>query len=252
MARHIGQNAERHADDGRGAGAHAVHAVVEVGSVRHRRDHQNGHDDEENPSGGVFMLAEDRHHLVVAQIVVFHERNRRFQRFHRLRLVRDNGFHALFLGGDVLVEHGVGTQPERQADDEADGHLSDNLPLAFQAVFVLAENLDVIVEKAQKTEPDRGDNHQNQVDVPHAAQQQHGHENRHGNDDAAHRRYADFLLAEGVDAAVAGGFADVATLHILDEPLAEPCRNQQRDNQREQGAERNVAPHARPGNVVLL
>ncbi len=198
------------------------------------------------------MLAAERHDVVVAQIVAFHERNGRFQRFHRLRLVRDDGFHAVFLGGDVLVNLRIGTQPKRQAHNQANRHLSHDFPLAFQSVFVPAKHFDIVVEEAEEPQPNRRDNHQQQVDVAHSPEQQHGYENRHGNDDAAHRRHAHFLLAEGVDAAVAGSLSNFLALHILDKPLAKPCRNEQRENEREQCAERDVAPHSRAWNIVLL
>ena len=57
VSRHIGQDEQRYTDDGRVAGTHAVHTVVQVGTVRYCRHHEDGQDDEQHPSGSHLILA---------------------------------------------------------------------------------------------------------------------------------------------------------------------------------------------------
>ena len=78
---HIGEYAQCHSDDGGVAGAHAVHAVVEVGSVAHRGYHEDGDDDEEQPSGGILVLAHEGEGLRIVEVMVFHEGNGGHERF---------------------------------------------------------------------------------------------------------------------------------------------------------------------------
>ena len=172
------------------------------------------------------MLAAERHDFVVAQIVVLHEGDGGLQRFHGFRLVSDNGLDALLFGGNILMDDSIGTEPERQAHNESNADLTYNLVLALQTVLVLAENLDIVVEEAEEAQPDGGADHQQQVDVAHAAQQQHGHKDADGDDDATHCGHTDLLFAEGIDALVAGCLGNLTTLHVLDEALAEPCRDE--------------------------
>ena len=198
------------------------------------------------------MLAAERHHVVVAEVVVLHEWNRGLQRFHGFRFMRDHRFDTLFLGRDVLMDDGIRAEPERQTDNQSDRHLSHNLIFALQSFFVATENLDVVVEEAQESKPHGSADHEQQIDVAHTAQQQHGYQNTHSDDDTTHRGHTNFLLSEGVNASVAGGLGNLAAFHVFDEAFAEPSRDEQREDEREQRTERDVHPHARSGNVVLL
>ena len=116
------------------------------------------------------MLAAERHDVVVAQVVVLHERDGGLQRFHRFRLMRHHGLNALLLSGDVLMDDGIGTEPKRQAHNQTDRHLSYNLILSFQTFLVAAEDFNVVVEEAQEAQPNGGADHEQQVDVAHASQ----------------------------------------------------------------------------------
>ena len=171
------------------------------------------------------MLAEERHHLRVVEIVVLEERNGGFQRFHRLFLMFDDGLllRCFLRHRHIFAHHCIGAQVEHNAHNEPYRHLAHNFVFAFQSFFVAAENLDVVVEKSQKSQPQGGDNHQDEVNVAHAAQQQHGHQYGNDDDDAAHRRYAFFLGAEGIDGGVACRLGYFLPLHKLDEVLAKPC-----------------------------
>ena len=70
---------------------------------------------------------------------------------------------------DVLAYYGIRAEPKCYADDKAYRYLADNFVDALQTVLVLAENLDIVVHKAEEAQPDGRDNHQQQVDVAHAA-----------------------------------------------------------------------------------
>ena len=83
--------------------------------------------------------------------MVLDEGNGGLQRFVGFGLVSDNLCFLLLGLADILAHHHIGTQIEHQTDDEADGHLSDNLVLAFQTVFLVTEGLDIIVHEAQET-----------------------------------------------------------------------------------------------------
>ena len=61
MRAHIGEDSQRHAYNRRVARAHAVHTIVEVGSIADGSDDEDGHDDEQNPSGSGLILAAERH-----------------------------------------------------------------------------------------------------------------------------------------------------------------------------------------------
>ena len=148
VRRHVGEDEQCHPDDGRVAGTHAVHAVVEVGTVRHRRHHDDGHDDEEHPSGCHLVVAEECHDLRVVQVVVLDEGNSCLQRLDGFPLVLHHHLLVLALHGDVLAHHGIGAEPQRQSHDEAYRHLPHNLVDALQPLLVLAEYLDVVVHES--------------------------------------------------------------------------------------------------------
>ena len=97
VAAHIGQDAERHAYDGRVARTHSVHAVVEVGAVGDRRHDKDRHDDEEYPARRHAMLAAEAHHLGVVEVVVLDEGDGSFERLLRLLAVLDDDFLSVFL-----------------------------------------------------------------------------------------------------------------------------------------------------------
>ena len=56
--------------------AHAVHAVIEIGTVAHRCHHKDGQDYEEHPSGCVAVFAHETEYLAVVEVVVLHKRYR--------------------------------------------------------------------------------------------------------------------------------------------------------------------------------
>ena len=95
MRAHIGQNAQGHADDGRVACTHAVHAVVEISTVADGCYHKDGHDDKENPAGSCFVFAAERHDGGVVEVVPFDKRDGGLERLAGLSSVLDDHFLPL-------------------------------------------------------------------------------------------------------------------------------------------------------------
>ena len=137
----------------------------------------------------------------------------------------------------ILADKRVGTGPEHKSHDETDADLSHNLVFTLQSFLVLAENLDVVVHETEESEPYGGDEHQDEVDVAHAAKQQGRNQDGNDDDDAAHGGNAFLGSSERVDGFVALRLGDVLALHELDEPFTEPGRNDQRQYQRQQRTE---------------
>ena len=77
----------------------------------------------------------------------------------------DDPLLTLALKHDVLIGLHVGRSPKHQSDNQSDAYLTHNLVLAFQSFLVAMEDLDVVVHAAEKAQPHRGDEHQNQIDI---------------------------------------------------------------------------------------
>ena len=252
MTAHVGQYAYGHAYYSGVAGAHAVHAVVEVGAVGDGRHHEYRHDDEQHPSGSGLVLAAERHDARVVEVVALDKRNGRLQRLHGLCAVLDDGLLTVVLISEVLVHLHVGRGPEHEAHNETDAHLSHYLVATLQSLLVVAEYLYEVVESAEHAEPHRGDYHEQQIYIAQSAEQQHGHEYRHDDNDTAHRRHAYLLHAEGVYRRVALSLGYLLLLEHLYELLAEPCRDDEREDEREERTKRYVAPHVRATDTILF
>ena len=151
---------------------------------------------------------------------------------------------VLALNRQVLIHLHVGRSPKHETDDETDRDLTHDLVLALQAFLVTAEDLDKVVQASEEAEPHRGDDHQDEIDVPQSAEQQHRDEDGDDDDDTTHRRHPDLLDTERVDLSVALRLRDLLALQELDELLAEPSRDNERQNEGQQRPEGDVAPHA--------
>ena len=79
-----------------------------------------------------------------------------------------------------------------------------------------------------------GDNHQDDVDVTDAGKEQHGNQDGHDDDDAAHGGDTLLLFTVGVDGGVAHLLIDFLAAHKLDKILAKPRRDDQREDERQQ------------------
>ena len=258
MARKVGQDRQHHHDRRRNARNQTVEPVGEIGAVRYGRDDEDRHQHVENPCGHAVAAREPR----IVELVVLDERDRRLRGLDALgahdHAVRRDALDHLAVvvhedlldGFDHLVaHHDFGRSAHHRADDDADAHLSHDLELAFEPLLVVAEDLDVVVQEAQQPQPDGRNDHQLNVDVVQPAEQQHG--NQHGQKDhhAAHGGRAPFLEL-AFEAEVADLLADLTALHEADDPLSEGDRNEQRQDDGQRRAERDVLEHARTGQVV--
>ena len=132
----------------------------------------------------------------------------------------------LLLHLDILAHDGIGTQPKRQSDNEADADLTNNLIFSFQALFVALEDLDIVIHESEEAQPEGGDNHQDDIDVTDTAEQDNRHEDADDDDDATHRRHTLLLHAKGVDTRVALCLENLPPLHPFDKSLTKPGRDQ--------------------------
>ena len=154
--------------------------------------------------------------------MVLNERNGCLQRLHRLFLVFDHNLLILLWHVDILSDHHVGTQPERQTHDKADTHLTYNLVFTLQSVFVAAEYLDIIIEESKESQPDRSGNHEDNVGVAHTTEQDDRNQDADDDDDTTHRRHTFLLYSEGIDLRIAFCLEILLTLHPTDKLLTKP------------------------------
>ena len=123
MAADVGQYAQGKHDDGRVTRTHAVHAIVEVGSVADCHDDECGHQHEEYPSGCRFVFSHKTHHLAVAQVVVLDKRNGGVSTLHSLWVVHHH-LVVLFRHGVVRLYDSIGTLPQGQSHRQSQQGLS--------------------------------------------------------------------------------------------------------------------------------
>ena len=140
----------------------------------------------------------------------------------------------------ILPDDGIGAEVEGKSYDEAYAELADNLKLAAKAVFLLAENLDIVIGKSEGSQPQGGGYHEEEIDIPKSTEEQHGDEDGDDDDYAAHGGHALLLDSVGVNLYVALSLRDVMAAHPLDEMLAKPCADNQGKDKCHQGAEGNV------------
>ena len=57
MAGYVGKDGQRYTDNGRIAGGHTIHSIVEIRAVGDGSDHEDGHQYEENPAYCLLVLA---------------------------------------------------------------------------------------------------------------------------------------------------------------------------------------------------
>ena len=116
----------------------------------------------------------------------------------------------------------------------------------------MLEGLDVVIGETNDTEQKRGDYHQNGVDAMKFAYQQNWYQNGRYDGDAAHGRNANFLGVVGVNGFVTLGFNDFFPFQHLDEEVAEPYRNDKRQDNSCGCPEGDIIEHARTREAVLV
>ena len=178
----ICEDEECDADDGRVTGTHAVHAVVEVGSIADSSNDEDGEQHEEDPSEAVSVgFAGPGEEVGVVEVMMLDERDGGLSRFDLRRLLHHNDVILDMTGYHLVHAHGR-AETKRQTDDQTERHLTGYLDPTVKAVFILAEGLDIIIREAQRAHEEGGDEHEDHIDVGQLTQQQTGDEDS-GDDD---------------------------------------------------------------------
>ena len=77
----------------------------------------------------------------------------------------DDDFLILLWLVEALTHHDIRTQPKCQPNDETDTNLAYNLVFTLQTLLVALEDLDIVIEESEESQPDRGDDHQQQISI---------------------------------------------------------------------------------------
>ena len=230
MARHVGQYSQRDSDDGRITRSHTVHTVIQVGSVGYRRYHKDGNQHEDNPSHRLCLVSHEANQVCIVKIVVLEERNRRLGRFLIVVLVHYVHNMSVLLYLHILPYHYIRTEIKRQSDNQSQSYLTDDLELSVQSFLVFPEYLDVVVQKAQCTQPDRSNQHQYHVYIMQFTQQQARNQYGYNDDDTSHGRHSHFSHIKRVDGCVTLRFRNLFPLQQVNEIFTENSGNQQRQD----------------------
>ena len=107
--------------------------------------------------------------------------------FHLKQFGRAHSCQRLLLHF-FLTDHGIGMEIHSRAHQNTEDNLSDQLLSRRKTFLVLFENLDVIIRKAEHSQPNRGEQHQNDIDIGDIAEQQSWNQNGRDDDETAHSR----------------------------------------------------------------
>ena len=131
----------------------------------------------------------------------------------------------------MLADYNILREAHYCSYDKSKTYLTYNLELALQALLVVAEDLDVVIEKTDNTAPKGGHKEQNGVDIVQAGKQQHRNNNSEQNDNTAHRRCS--LLCElPLQAEVTNILANLVALQCSDNTLTAEDDDKQCGNDR--------------------
>ena len=198
MSRQVGQRTQHQHYRHRYGREQAIQTIREVGAVRHGRHDKDRHGDIQQPRQVVVAT----HQPAVVELVVLDEGNRSLRRL--LRCGAEHRGALLDLGiarlahiyghgrSHLLTNHHLLREAHHRAHDNTQADLTHDLELTLQAILVVAEGLDIVVQEAQQAEPQRRDEHQDNVDIIQTSHQQHRHQDSQQDDDSAHRRCALF------------------------------------------------------------
>ncbi len=121
------------------------------------------------------------------------DRNLAHLLFTRLRVNDGFGFHPSIGKIDLVSYHHIIVKIERSGNYETKHYLTHDLEPACQSLFVLEENLDIVVNKSDHPQPYGRDDHQDDVNIVQLGKKQYGDENGHQDNDATHSGSALFL-----------------------------------------------------------
>ncbi|MDT4845800.1 hypothetical protein FQZ97_797980 [compost metagenome] len=104
--------------------------------------------------------------------------------------------------------------------------MPDHFKLTFQALFVLFEYFNVIIQEADNAEPYRTDQHHDDIYIANTCKQQRWYEYTGNNDQATHCRRT-FFGGLPIQSQLTDGFSDLLLLQKLDHLLPVDHRNDQ-------------------------
>ena len=251
MAAEVAHYRQSYPDYCRGARSKSVEPVGEVGSVAHSRHHKDSNEDKHNPATGSSMLAHPASERSVVEVIIFHKGYSGLRSLHRLALVQhchlvvSAVFHL-----HILVHHDGRTEIHGKTHNQSESYLTHDLEFPLQSVLVVVSHLDVVVGKAEGTEPQRSHNHENHVDIVEHTHQEARNEN--GNDDnhATHRG-GSFLAHLSLKSEVAHNLTHLHQLQAVDNLAANHRGNEKRQHKSHSRAECDVAHQSGTGNVKL-
>ena len=253
VRRGVGQHPKRDADNGRAARRQSVESVGEVRAVRDGGDDEDGHQHKEQPGDFRLVATGPSGQHGVVEVVVLDKGDGRLGGLHFAGvdthlldrvLPRTTDLH-------VFADHDVRTEIERQADNQPEAHLGDDLEAPVQPLLVFLEDLDIVVCKAQCAQPDGGDEHKDQVDVVQPGEEEQGDDDGDDDDDAAHRGCA-FLAQLTLKAQLADGFADLKAAQAVDDASTDGRGDEEGQDEGHHGAEGDVFEDACTGDVQLI
>ena len=132
----------------------------------------------------------------------------------------------------VFVNLCIRTIPQYKPDYKSDTYLSHNLKLTGQTVFVVTENLYIVIKTSEKTKPYRRYYHKNKIDIAHTSEQNYRNKNGYDNDNTSHRRYTNFLNTKWIYRSITLYLCYLFAFEILNKFFSEPGRYNKRHYER--------------------
>ena len=167
MTGEICQDDEGYAHDGRVTGAESIHAVIEVGTVAHCHNDEGGNTDEEDPTCCLLPTAQELEESGIVEVMILDKGQ-----------CGECGFDEM----SAFAHHSIGSEPKSESDTQSEYRLSEQFDDGTHTVLVLlailcrcpaeftdlleekwhtvvlfAMALEIIIEKAEQTEPKGGE-----------------------------------------------------------------------------------------------
>ena len=122
--------------------------------------------------------------------------------------------------GRSLANGYLRAEIQHTAHQQAQTYLPHHFEATFEPVLVLAEDLDIIVQKPDRPHPKRRYEQQHEVDIVQTGKEQHRHDRRQDDDHPAHRRSSGLFLLSG-QAQMPHRLSDLLAAQETDDLLAE-------------------------------
>src|SRR5262245_52758984 len=127
----------------------------------------------------------------------------------------------------LFLHHHVVVEIKGRADDKTYPYLSEHFELPMQTFFIFFEDFDVIVKETDQAQPNRSDQHDDDVHIVQLGQQQRWNNDRGDHDHSSHRGSSLFLLFTG-QTQITDGLSYLLPVQNGNDPSAEDQGNDQR------------------------